>query len=175
MYHNPNLISNALINTIQCGDASFLLKQIPSASVDMVVTSPPYYLQRKYNMAGMTVGGEKTVEEYIESLMEVFRELVRITKPSGNLVYNIGDKYVNSSLLLVPFRFAIEASGQTGVRLVNNIIWVKANPTPRQFARRLVSSTEPFVHFAKTNDYYYDRNRFMDKRNEWKDALPDRS
>jgi len=156
-------ISSRLLDTIQCGDAAFLLKQVPANSIDLVVTSPPYYLQREYNLAGMSVGSERTVDEYLESLMEVFHEVARVIKPTGNIVYNVGDKYLNSSLLLVPFRFAIMASEITDVRIVNNITWVKSNPTPRQFSRRLVSSTEPFFHFVKTDDYYYDRDRFMDK------------
>ena len=151
-------------NTIQCGDSAFLLKQIPMASIDLLVTSPPYYRQRHYNEAGMTAGNEGSVDQYIDSLMEVLTEAVRVIKPTGSLVYNIGDKYLNSSLLLVPFRFAIEATEKNDVRLVNNITWVKSNPTPRQFDRRLVSSTEPFFHFVKTNDYYYDRNKFLEKK-----------
>lgn len=156
----------ALINTIQCGDSAFMLKQMPAESVDLVVTSPPYYQQRDYNQSGMTVGSEGTVEDYIESLMDVFVEALRVVKPTGNIVYNVGDKYVDSSLLLVPFRFAMAATKRTGVRLVNNITWVKTNPTPRQFARRLVSSTEPFFHFAMTDDYYYDRDRFLESKDK---------
>ena len=156
---------DCLIDTIQCGDSAFLLKQLPSNSIDLVITSPPYYLQRNYNDAGIGVGHEKTVEAYIDSLLEVFREVVRIVRPSGNIVYNIGDKYLNSSLLLVPYRFAISASNLCPVRLVNDITWVKKNLTPRQFDRRLVSSTEPFFHFAKGENYYYDREIFFNEGN----------
>ena len=46
------------------------------------------------------------------------------------------------------------------VRLVNDITWIKSNPTPRQHKRRLVNSTEPFFHFAKSSDYYYDPDSF---------------
>ena len=54
------------------------------------------------------------------------------------------------------------AAADTGlVRLVNEITWVKKNPTPRQFSRRLVSSTEPFFHFAKSDDYFYDPKAFL--------------
>ena len=95
--------------------------------------------------------------------METFDEVMRVIKPTGNVVYNVGDKYVNGSLLLVPFRFAIKASNRSNVRLVNNITWSKTNPTPRQFDRRLVSSTEPFFHFVKTNEYYYERELFYEQ------------
>ena len=168
----PRSDALALINTIQCGDAAFMLKQLPAGSVDLVVTSPPYYQQREYNQSEMTIGNEGAVEDYLEALMDVFVEALRVVKPTGNIVYNLGDKYVDSSLLLVPFRFALAATARTKVRLVNNITWVKTNPTPRQFTRRLVSSTEPFFHFAKTGDYYYDRNRFLASKDKAEHRKP---
>jgi site-specific DNA-methyltransferase (adenine-specific) len=82
-------------------------------------------------------------------------------KDDGSLVFNLGDKYEDSSLLLVPYRFAIGATEIELVKLVNDVTWVKKNPTPRQFTRRLVSSTEPFFHFVKTADYFYNPDAFM--------------
>ena len=76
-------------------------------------------------------------------------------------MFNMGDKYVRGNLMLVPYRFAFEATGTGRVKLVNNITWVKTNPTPRQFRRRLVSSTEPFFHFVKSDRYYYDIEGFQ--------------
>ena len=163
---------NHLIDSIQCGDSAFLLKQLPNDSVDLAVTSPPYYMQRNYNGTGVGTGHERTVESYIDSLLEVFSEIVRVVKPSGNIVYNIGDKYLDGSLLLVPYRFAIKATNDYGVKLVNEITWVKKNPTPRQFSRRLVSSTEPFFHFAKGTKYYYDADRFFSEIGEKKQHKP---
>jgi len=163
---------DCLIDSIQCGDAAFLLKQLPSNSVDLVVTSPPYYMQRNYNGASIGTGHEKTVESYIDSLLEVFSEVVRVVKPSGNIVYNIGDKYLNGSLLLVPYRFAMQATNDYPVKLVNEITWVKSNPTPRQFSRRLVSSTEPFFHFSKGPKYYYDSDRFFSETADKKQHKP---
>ena len=142
-----------LLNRITCGDAAAQLGKIPDSSVDLVVTSPPYYRQRSY---GGGTGAEGTVEEYIDSVTAVFRECVRVTRDTGSIVFNMGDKYVGRSLRLIPHRFAIRAMDATGAVLVNNITWLKSNPTPRQFQRRLVSSTEPFFHFAKTQGYYYD-------------------
>ena len=163
---------NCWIDSIQCGDAVFLLKQLPSDSVDLVVTSPPYYRQRNYNGTSIGTGHEKTVEAYIDSLLEVFAEVVRVVKPSGNIVYNIGDKYLNGSLLLVPYRFAMQATDNYPVKLVNEITWVKSNPTPRQFGRRLVSSTEPFFHFVKGAEYYYDSDRFFNETSGKKQHKP---
>ena len=73
-----------LINSVQCGDAAFVLKQLPDASADLVITSPPYFQQRTYNAASMGMGTEKSIEDYIDTLMDVFDEVVRVIKPTGN-------------------------------------------------------------------------------------------
>ena len=146
-------------NEIICGDSAELLALIPDDSVDLVITSPPYFKQREYGGGG--IGNETRAEEYVSALMGIFRECVRIIKPSGSIVLNMGDKYESSSLLLMPFRFAIAATEQCEVTLVNNVTWVKTNPTPRQFRRRLVSSTEPFFHFVKSQSYQYHIDEFL--------------
>ncbi|MBL8098655.1 MAG: site-specific DNA-methyltransferase [Anaerolineales bacterium] len=146
-------------NEIVCGDSAELLKSIPANTIDLIITSPPYFQQREYDGGG--VGNEKKPEEYISAIMKIFRECVRIIKPTGSIVFNIGDKYEDSSLLLMPYRFAIAATEQCGVALVNNVTWVKSNPTPRQFKRRLVSSTEPFFHFVKSQEYKYFIDEFL--------------
>lgn len=163
---------DGLLNTIQCGDSTLILKTIPDNSIDLVITSPPYYMQRDYNEMGIGTGHESAVDKYIDSLLETFEEVIRILKSTGNIIYNIGDKYMGSSLLLVPYRFAISATKRYPVRLINDITWVKRNPTPRQFTRRLVSGTEPFFHFAKGPDYYYDLENFLRCEGENKRPAP---
>jgi len=140
------------------GDAYALIRHVPDRSVDLVLTSPPYFQQRDY---GAGIGSEASVDAYIVRLVEIFRECVRVVRDTGSIVFNVGDKYLNGSLLLVPFRFALAALDTGLVRLVNEITWVKRNPTPRQFRRRLVSSTEPFFHFVKSDKYYYNLDAFL--------------
>ncbi len=151
------------LNRIVCGDSHLLLQEIPSNSIHLVITSPPYFQQRDYD--GLGIGNEKRMEEYLNNLLKIFNECVRITKDDGSIVFNLGDKYENSSLLMVPHRFAMEALKENPIKLVNIITWVKLNPTPRQFKRRLVSSTEPFFHFVKNDSYYYDIDSFMGHNN----------
>ena len=146
------------LDQILCGDNLELIQKLPDCSIQLVITSPPYFQQRDY---GGGMGNETDVDEYINTLLCLFRECVRVLKDDGSIVFNIGDKYMNSNLLLVPYRFALAATGTGLVKLVNEVTWVKRNPTPRQFRRRLVSSTEPFFHFAKSNNYYYDLNAFL--------------
>lgn len=93
--------------------------------------------------------------------MDVFDECVRVINSEGSIMFNMGDKYSDGGLLLVPHRFAIRAVDVRNVFLANNITWLKTNPTPRQYKRRLVNSTEPFFHFVKDPNYYYDQDSFM--------------
>lgn len=158
------------IDTILCGDSVRLMKKLPDSSINLIITSPPYFQQREY--AGGETGSERTVEDYIDAVIEVFHECVRVVKDDGSIIFNMGDKYQNGSLLLVPFRFALCALEKENVILVNNITWVKTNPTPRQFNRRLVSSTEPFFHFVKTNQYYYNISDFQAKPTQTKLGPP---
>lgn len=156
---------NLPIDQILCGDNLELIQKLPDSSIQLVITSPPYFQQRDY---GDGMGNEKNVNEYISKLICLFRECVRVVNNDGNIVFNIGDKYQDRSLLLVPYRFALAATETGLVRLVNEITWVKKNPTPRQFSRRLVSSTEPFFHFAKTDNYFYNPKAFLAETHAYK-------
>ncbi len=150
---------NGLEYRVICGDSDAELSLLAPRSVDLAVTSPPYFQQREYGAAGL--GNEATVEQYLDSIVTTFAKIVRVMKPTGNIVYNMGDKIVDGSLLLVPYQFALQVLGDFNLRLVNDITWVKSNPTPHQFSRRLIASTEPFFHFALNRDYYYDRKAFQ--------------
>lgn len=153
-------------NIIYCGDCNEILKDIPSNSIDLVITSPPYFQQREYGGYN-GVGNEKNVEEYIESIMKTFRECVRVTKKTGSIVFNLGDKYIDGNLLLVPYRFAIEVQKEKLAKLINELTWVKVNPVPKQDPRKLVSSTEPFFIFAKSNEYYFNKDAFIEYRDKY--------
>jgi site-specific DNA-methyltransferase (adenine-specific) len=149
------------LNQVIHGDCLELLRQLPAECIDAMITSPPYYQQREY---GGGFGNEDSIDEYIENMLDVFARCVAKIKPTGNLFVNMGDKYEDSSLLLVPYLFAKKAVERTGVKLINVITWVKPNPQPRQYRRRLVSSTEPFFHFVKSDAYQYHYDRFTAQR-----------
>ena len=83
-------------NIIITGDALTVLKRLPSESVNMCVTSPPYYGLRDYGVAGQ-IGLEQTPEQYLERLVEVFREVRRILRPDGTLWLNLGDSYAGGA------------------------------------------------------------------------------
>lgn len=77
------------------GDAAHL--PMPDASVDLIVTSPPFWQLRSYTDGGAhyegQIGSEATFQEYIASLVRCTREWVRVLKPEGSLFVELGDKY----------------------------------------------------------------------------------
>jgi DNA modification methylase len=146
---------------IICGDCLDTLKGIRSNSVDLIVTSPPYFQQRDYGNGDWGIGNEATEKDYLDNLAAVFRECVRVTKETGAIVFNLGDKYIDGGLSLLPYKFAIAAVEQCAVFLVNQITWSKLNPTPRQDKRKLIQATEPFFIFAKSKSYHFDLENYL--------------
>ena len=84
-----------LKDTILYGDCRETLKNLTNSSVQMCVTSPPYYGLRDYGGEDAQIGLEQTPEEYIQQLVLVFREVYRVLKDDGTLWVNIGDSYYN--------------------------------------------------------------------------------
>lgn len=78
--------------TILNGDALDMLRILPDESVNCCVTSPPYYGLRDYGVDGQ-IGLESTPEQYIERLVDVFREVRRTLRADGTLWVNIGDSF----------------------------------------------------------------------------------
>ena len=78
------------------GDVLERLKDLDDDSVDCVVTSPPYFNLRDYHAEGQ-IGMEKTPEEYVQKMVDVFREVRRVLKDTGTVWLNIGDSYCNSN------------------------------------------------------------------------------
>jgi DNA modification methylase len=86
---------NEITNTIIHGNVVDVLKEFPSESIDMVITSPPYWGLRDYGIDGQ-LGMEPTYQEYIFNLIGVFDEVKRILKPEGTCWVNLGDCYNGS-------------------------------------------------------------------------------
>jgi DNA modification methylase len=127
---------------------------LPARSVDLVVTSPPYWKKRDYGFDAQ-IGQEATPQEYVENLVRALREWRRLLTPYGSVFLNIGDTYHNRSLAAVPGRVEAAASDD-GWLVRNRIIWSKSGGMPDPATNRLANRHEYVLHLASTNDYYYD-------------------
>lgn len=83
------------MTTILCGDVREKLREIKPGVVQTCVTSPPYWGLRDYGM-DQQLGSEKTPEEYVANMVEVFREVKRTLRDDGTLWLNLGDSYANT-------------------------------------------------------------------------------
>ena len=81
-----------MTNTVHHGDCLTVLKTFPDEFIDCCVTSPPYWGLRDYGVSGQ-LGLEKTPEEYVAKMVEVFREVKRVLKKEGTVWLNLGDSY----------------------------------------------------------------------------------
>jgi DNA modification methylase len=85
--------------TILRADARSL--PIADASVDLIVTSPPYFALRSYTDGGEhydgQIGAEATPAEYITALLACTVEWARVLKPTGSIFVNLGDKYAEKA------------------------------------------------------------------------------
>lgn len=84
-----------MINNLLIGDCRNILPSLPDKLVQCVVTSPPYFRLRDYGIEGQ-IGLEDSVEDYVNSLVNVFREVKRILKDDSTLWLNLGDSYAGS-------------------------------------------------------------------------------
>jgi DNA modification methylase len=80
---------------VLCGDALEMLRTLEDGIAQTCVTSPPYWGLRDYGVKGQ-LGLEKTPEEYVSKLVEIFREVKRVLKDDGTLWLNLGDSYAGS-------------------------------------------------------------------------------
>ena len=148
------------IPLVLVGDVIERLKNIPDKSINVIMTSPPYWGQRDYGIDGQ-IGNEKTPEEYIKKMLEVAEELKRVLTDDGAYFLNIGDKYTDKNLQMVPFQLAIEIQ-KSGWAIRNVIIWRKTNAMPSSIKDRFSNVYEPIFLFVKNPDGYLTPEYYFD-------------
>lgn len=170
-------------STIIEGDAYVALQKLPDECIQCVVTSPPYWGLRDYQIEGQ-IGLEAQLQQYINNLLSVFREVKRVLSHDGVLWINIGDGYTSGNrgyrapdkknparamsirpdtpdglkpkdLLGVPWRLAF-ALQTDGWYLRSDIIWNKPNAMPESVKDRPTRAHEYIFMLTKSEKYYYD-------------------
>lgn len=165
------------------GDARKELSSIQENSIRTCITSPPYWGLRDYGIAGQ-VGAEPNIDDYINDLVLIFREVRRTLTEDGTLWLNIGDSYTSGGrswrqadkknaargmsyraptpdglkpkdLIGVPWKLAF-ALQQDGWYLRSDIVWYKPNCQPESVRDRPTRSHEYLFLLTKNEKYYYD-------------------
>lgn len=149
-------------NRLLIGDARQVLQGIEPSTIDMVLTSPPYFRLRDYGVPGQ-IGLEAAIEAWVDQVAGVMAEVRRVLVPTGTLWLNLGDSFAThpregaprKSLLLGPERLALRLIADGWV-LRNKIVWHKANPMPSSVADRLACTWEVIYVFATQPCYFFD-------------------
>lgn len=127
-------------NRVACGDARELVKLLPDSSVDIAVTSPPYWGQRTSNGMGV----EEDPREYVRELRQVFAALLPKLKETGILWINIGDAY-NTPVNWRADDYQYSSLGPNGSGLpAHNSAYVK----PRARRRQFVDASAPWLTYG---------------------------
>lgn len=131
---------------------------LPDESVDLVVTSPPFFGHRNYQDDGQDcvgqVGQEATANEFVAALLDATAEMMRVLKSTGSIFVNLGDRYAAKSLMGLPWRYAHACTDRLGLVLRAEIIWSKTNGLPESVTDRVRRSHETWFHFAKQTCYF---------------------
>lgn len=170
-----------------CDDAKSALKDCPNGNFGAVITSPPYWGLRSYGING-EIGSEETLEEYLSSLVEVFRDVRRVLRDDGVMWLVIGDAYTAGhrryravdrrfgprgmsarpktpkglkpkELIGLPWRLAF-ALQEDGWYLRTDVVWAKPNPMPESVRDRPHRSHEFIFLLSKCASYYFDYANF---------------
>lgn len=140
-------------------------------SVQAVITSPPYWGLREFDIPKINIGGwlghyglEPTLRAYIDHTLLWIQEVWRVLRDDGVFFLNIGDCYADRAAtpagmkrkckLLVPHRVAISMTSE-GWILRNDIIWHKPNGLPESVKDRFSKRCESIFMFAKSAKYYF--------------------
>lgn len=144
------------------------LRAMDSESAQCCVTSPPYWGLRDYGIEGQ-IGLEKTPEEYIEKMVQVFSEVNRVLKKDGTLWINIGDSYVGGG-----------RGGGTGDKSVKQNTnegshFLKPSPVPRGCKPKDLVGIPWMLAFALRADGWYLRQDIIwSKPNPMPESVTDR-
>ena len=133
--------------TIHYGDCLDVMSNMPTDSIDLIVTSPPYADARH-----RTYGGTPP-DKYVEWFLPRAQEMKRILKPSGSFVLNIKEKAVNGERHTYVIELILALKQQVGLRWVDEYIWHKTTSTPGKWKYRFRDAWERLLHFTITKDF----------------------
>jgi len=146
--------TDSIIFNKSCVDMS---GELEDNSVQLIVTSPPYYQLRDYKGGKVELGKEETPEDYITNLVLILKDCHRVLKEEGSFFLNLGDTRVDGQLLNIPHRVLAEVM-KHDYKLINSIIWNKTNTRPASNFRYLQPSYEVIFHLTKNLNYTYNED-----------------
>lgn len=157
MKKNPSLGDPILVLD---GDCREVLTGLPDASVDLIVTSPPYADQR-----AATYGGIKP-DHYVEWFMPIAEQLQRVLKPTGTFILNIKERVVAGERHTYVLELILEMRRQ-GWLWTEEFVWHKKNCYPGKWPNRFRDSWERLLQFNKQKRFKMLQDSVMVPTGAW--------
>lgn len=145
------------------GDCREKLGLIPSGSVNLIVTSPPYADQRKNIYGGIHA------DHYVSWFLPIADELFRVLSPSGSFVLNIKERVVNGERHTYVLEMIIEMR-KRGWLFTEEYIWHKKNCYPGKWPNRFRDAWERCIHFTKNKKFNMHQESVMVPMGDWKNS-----
>lgn len=142
------------------GDSKDILKEIPSDSVDLIFTSPPYADQRKNTYGGIHP------DKYVDWFLPISEELLRVLHPKGTFVLNIKEKVVNGERSTYVMELILAMKKQ-GWLWTEEFIWHKKNSYPGKWPNRFRDSWERLLQFNKEKKFNMYQEEVMVPVGDW--------
>jgi DNA modification methylase len=133
------------------------LHELKSNSIQCIFTSSPYPLSIRNYSSKVTLGNEKSVEEYSENLSNHLVSCYRVLNETGSFYLNLGDVYKDGEQQNAPHRVLFKLLDKTDFKLRSTIIYKKTNPKPSSIKNRPSNTFEYIFHLVKSMDYDYKR------------------
>ena len=150
------------INKNILGDSIHVMKEIPNDMIDLTITSPPYDNMREYN--GKVKDGVIYEDNYSFPFVEMVKELYRITKDGGIVIWVVGDQVKNGGETGTSFRMALKFQ-EMGFKIYDTMIYLK-NGAPFPEIARYSQVFEYMFVFLKGKKPNV-ANLLNDKENKW--------
>lgn len=145
-------MGRSLMPHLKQGDAATVMQHIEDASIDCIVTTPPYWRRRTQGTESITA---TTADEFINELLQTMAQAWRVLKPKGSLWLNMGDDTTDGFVQGIPWRVALAMMDRQGWQLVNEVIWNKTTTSPQGSQDHLRKVHECMFHMVKGDDFYY--------------------
>ncbi len=147
-------------NKVILGDCLNVLAKLPSESIDLIVTSPPYADSRKKTYGGISP------DEYTNWFLARAIELKRVLKPEGSFILNIKEKVVNGERHPYVLNLILGMQNQ-GWLWTEEYIWHKKNSYPGKWSNRFRDSWERCLHFNKQKKFNMYQESVMVPMGDW--------
>ena len=138
-------VSHSTSHVIFNGDAIDLLATIPSQSINLIITSPPYNI-------GKTYENVVELEDYLDAHLSIIDELVRTLSDDGSICWQVGNFVDNGEIvpLDIPFYNIFK---KRGLKLRNRIVWTFDHGL--HASKRFSGRYETILWFTKSDDYKF--------------------